>query len=98
MEIESDNELLLKSLVIGSVVSSNLTELRLINDFLKRDWKIRIRHILRSQNMVVDQMVKCVYYNPLNLTFFKDPLIFIQEILKCEVISLTRLFNFIVFA
>ncbi|KAK5818693.1 hypothetical protein PVK06_023637 [Gossypium arboreum] len=82
LKVEYDNAFLVETFVAGSANSNNLVELRLINGFLKQDWKIRIRHISRSQNMVVDRMAKCVYYNPLGLILFEDPSISIQDILE----------------
>ncbi|MFQ6654687.1 hypothetical protein Gotur_025572 [Gossypium turneri] len=54
LEIECDNALLVESVFTGSAASSNLAELCLINVYLKRNWKTRICHIPRSQNMAAN--------------------------------------------
>ncbi|MFQ6662121.1 hypothetical protein Gotur_030037, partial [Gossypium turneri] len=84
LEIKCENALLVESVLIGSAASSNLTELRLINVYLKRSWKTRIRYMPRSQNMAVDRMVKCTYDNQFGLKLFKDPPISVQEILQSD--------------
>ncbi|KAH1115691.1 hypothetical protein J1N35_009069 [Gossypium stocksii] len=82
LEIECDNALLVESVLTRNAANSNLVELRLINVYLKRNWKTRIHHILRSQNMVADQMAKCTYDNEFGLKLFEDPPILVQEILQ----------------
>ncbi|KAK5786226.1 hypothetical protein PVK06_040858 [Gossypium arboreum] len=73
LEIKCDNALLVESVLTGSAANCNLVELRLINVYLKRNWKTRIHHIRRSQNMAVDQMVKCTYDNQFGLKHYEDP-------------------------
>ncbi|MBA0690759.1 hypothetical protein Goari_008418, partial [Gossypium aridum] len=70
LEIKCENALLVESVLTGSAASSNLAELRLINVYLKRSWKIRIRYIPRSENMVVDRMAKYTYDNQFGLKLF----------------------------
>ncbi|KAH1030183.1 hypothetical protein J1N35_040087 [Gossypium stocksii] len=41
LEIECDNALLVESFLAGSATNSNLVELRLINGYLNRNWKLR---------------------------------------------------------
>ncbi|MFQ6641389.1 hypothetical protein Gotur_016493, partial [Gossypium turneri] len=45
LEIDCDNALLVESVLTGSAASSNLVELRVINVYLKKNWKTRICHI-----------------------------------------------------
>ncbi|MBA0597257.1 hypothetical protein Gorai_007069, partial [Gossypium raimondii] len=90
LEIECNNALLVESVLIGRAASSNVAELRLINCCLKRNWKTRISHILRSQNMVADQMAKFTYDNQIGLKLFEDPLISVQEILLSDDDILSR--------
>ncbi|MBA0876070.1 hypothetical protein Goshw_010839 [Gossypium schwendimanii] len=71
--MECDNALLVASVLTGSAVSNNLAKLCLINGYLRRNWKTRIRHIHRSQNMAADQMAKCTYDNQFGLKLFEDP-------------------------
>ncbi|MBA0760930.1 hypothetical protein Gotri_023642, partial [Gossypium trilobum] len=73
LEMECDNALLIEFVLTGNAVSSNLAELCLINGYLRKNWKTRIRHIYRSQNMAADQMAKCSYDNQFGLKLFEDP-------------------------
>lgn len=91
LEIECDNVLLVESFFAGNTANNDVVELRLINEYLNRDWKIRCRHIPRSQNMAIDRMAKCVYDNSLRLTLFEDPLISIKEILQLKTDFLNRI-------
>lgn len=45
----------------------------------KKSW-----HILKTQNLAVDQMVKCVLDNSLGLTIFDDPPNSVREILQLD--------------
>ncbi|MBA0735011.1 hypothetical protein Gogos_018896 [Gossypium gossypioides] len=93
--MECDNALLVESVLTGSAVSSNLVELYLINGYLRRNWKTRIRHIHRSQNMTVDQMTKCTYDNQFGLKFFEDSQFRFKRFYNPMVISSIELFDLI---
>ncbi|KAG8479054.1 hypothetical protein CXB51_029680 [Gossypium anomalum] len=87
LEIECDNALLVESVLKGSAASSNLVELHLINVYLKRNWKTRIRHISRSQNMAADQMATCTYDNQFGLKHYEDPQFWFKRFYNKMVIS-----------
>ncbi|MBA0678932.1 hypothetical protein Goari_020249, partial [Gossypium aridum] len=70
LEIECDNALLVESVLMGGAASSKLVKLHLINAYLKRNWKTRIRHIPRSQKMAADRMAKYTYDNQFGLKLF----------------------------
>ncbi|MFQ6671096.1 hypothetical protein Gotur_035744 [Gossypium turneri] len=46
-------------ILVGGASDSNMVELHLIHCLLNRNWKVLIRHILRSQNTVANHMAKC---------------------------------------
>ncbi|KAK5834348.1 hypothetical protein PVK06_018225 [Gossypium arboreum] len=57
-ELECNNALLVELILAGGIANSKLGELRLIHYLLKRDWKVRFRHVSRSQNKVAGHMAK----------------------------------------
>ncbi|MBA0701163.1 hypothetical protein Goari_022265 [Gossypium aridum] len=95
--MECDNALLVESILTSSAVSSNLAELCLINGYFRRNWKTRIRHIHRSQDMAADQMAKCTYGNQFGLKLFEDPQFRFKRFYNPMVISSIELFDLIVF-
>ncbi|MBA0591300.1 hypothetical protein Gorai_019978 [Gossypium raimondii] len=63
--------------------SSSLVELRLLHQLLRR-WKVRIRHILRIQNVVADHMAKCTAIENSSLQLFEDPSASMQGLLFAD--------------
>lgn len=71
--MECDNAFLVKTIFVGEAVSSRMMELQFIHLFLIRSWRVRFRHIPRSQNEVVDQMAKCTFNGGVGLISFEEP-------------------------
>ncbi|MBA0743215.1 hypothetical protein Gogos_005923 [Gossypium gossypioides] len=70
VEVECDNVLLVESLLIDGSINSRMVELRLIHGILNREWNVRIRHVPRSQNAIIDYMAKFVISGPPSLVVF----------------------------
>lgn len=83
----------METLLVGGADSNSLVELRLISYHFKRNWKIRIRHVLRSQNMVANQMTKLACSSESKLLLFMDPPSSIQELLQAYKNANTSIVN-----
>ncbi|KAH1130708.1 hypothetical protein J1N35_002086 [Gossypium stocksii] len=73
VEVECDNALLVESLLAGGSINSRMVELRLIHGILNCEWKVRIRHVPRSQNAVADHMARLAISGPPSLVIFERP-------------------------
>lgn len=73
VEMEGDNSLLIESILVGSVVDRKMMELRLVHGMLIRPWVVRIRHIPRTKNAIVDCLTKIVSHDLMWLTVLEDP-------------------------
>ncbi|KAK5820364.1 hypothetical protein PVK06_025411 [Gossypium arboreum] len=58
LEVESDNTLLIETIVEGVVEDGQLMELRRIHQIVCQGWKVCFRHLSRTHNVVVDHMAK----------------------------------------
>ncbi|MFQ6662687.1 hypothetical protein Gotur_030460 [Gossypium turneri] len=47
--------------------------MRLIHHLLSQTWKVLVRHILRSQNIIADYMAKCMATNSTKIHWFEEP-------------------------
>lgn len=56
--MECDNALLVDLLNSDGGISSNLVEVRLIHQILRRKWEVHLRYIPRMFNEVADAMAK----------------------------------------
>jgi ribonuclease HI len=45
----------------------------LCQEFLKRDWEVRVRHIYREANQVADFLAEKAFSLPIDYTFFVTP-------------------------
>ncbi|MBA0613627.1 hypothetical protein Godav_014022, partial [Gossypium davidsonii] len=81
LKLECDNTLLIEIILAGSAVNSRLTELRLIHYMLIRSWEVRVRHILRAQNTMVDLLVKIEYPELLKFYLLEEPPPSVRELL-----------------
>ncbi|KAK5834618.1 hypothetical protein PVK06_010294 [Gossypium arboreum] len=66
-DLECDNVMVIKSILVGEIVVNRMTKLQLVDQLLKRNWSVRVRHIPRDHNKVVDHMAKLACYNLNNL-------------------------------
>ncbi|MBA0770088.1 hypothetical protein Gotri_018762, partial [Gossypium trilobum] len=87
VELECDNALLVETLIGAGADSSKLVELRLIGCLLKRNWRIRSRHIHRTQNSDVDLMTKSTNDEVSKLLLFMEPPISLQGALHVDRIA-----------
>ncbi|MBA0604815.1 hypothetical protein Godav_017450 [Gossypium davidsonii] len=78
VEVESDNALLMESLLDGGSVNCRMAELRLIHGILNCEWNVRIRHVPRSQNAIVDHMARLAISGPPSLVVFEKPPTLVQ--------------------
>ncbi|MBA0673785.1 hypothetical protein Goari_015412 [Gossypium aridum] len=58
-----------------------MVKLRLIHNILNREWKVHIRCVPRSQNVVVDHIARLAVSGPPNLVVFEEPPISVQGLL-----------------
>ncbi|MBA0572159.1 hypothetical protein Golob_002518 [Gossypium lobatum] len=58
VEMESDNALLIDTIRNDFVENSNIVEVRLIHEWCNRDWQVKLRHVRRESNKVVDCLAK----------------------------------------
>ncbi|MBA0732453.1 hypothetical protein Gogos_016543 [Gossypium gossypioides] len=59
-------------------------ELPLIHGVLNYEWNVRIRHVPRSQNAVVDHMARLAISGPPSLVVFEKPPTLVQEFLLVD--------------
>ncbi|MBA0711538.1 hypothetical protein Golax_010706, partial [Gossypium laxum] len=81
LELECDDTLLIEIILADGAVNSRLTELRLIHYMLIQYWEVRVRHILRAQNTVIDLLVKIEYLELLKFYLLEEPPPSIRELL-----------------
>ncbi|MBA0757596.1 hypothetical protein Gotri_020683 [Gossypium trilobum] len=84
VEVKCDNALLVESLLDGGSVNSRMAELRLIHGILNCEWNVRIRHVPRSQNAIVDHMARLVISGPPSLVVFEKPPTLVQGLLLAD--------------
>lgn len=58
---------------LGVFISSNLVEVRLIHQSLRRNWEVYLRHTPRTFNVVADTMIKQKNLNDLRLHIYREP-------------------------
>ncbi|MBA0807688.1 hypothetical protein Gohar_023478, partial [Gossypium harknessii] len=58
VEVESDNAVLIDTIINGFAANSNTVEVRLIHEGCNRNWQVKLRHVLRESNKVVDCLTK----------------------------------------
>ncbi|KAK5803763.1 hypothetical protein PVK06_031412 [Gossypium arboreum] len=90
VEIECDNALLVESLLANGYANSKMVELLLIHSILNREWKVRIHHVPRSQNMVADHMTRLAISSLPSLVVFEEPSISVQGLLLADKRSFHR--------
>ncbi|MBA0790527.1 hypothetical protein Gohar_015169 [Gossypium harknessii] len=84
VEVECDNALLVESLLDGGSVNSRMAELLLIHGILNSEWNVRILHVPRSQNAVVDHMARLAISGPPSLVVFEKPPTLVQGLLLAD--------------
>ncbi|MBA0691236.1 hypothetical protein Goari_008875, partial [Gossypium aridum] len=58
VEVESDNAVLIDTIISGFAANSNTIEVRLIHEWCNRNWQVKLRHVLRESYKVVDCLTK----------------------------------------
>ncbi|MBA0604061.1 hypothetical protein Godav_016751, partial [Gossypium davidsonii] len=58
LEVESDNDLLIETIVKGGATDSQIMKLRRIHQMACRGWKVCFRHVPKTHNIVADHMAK----------------------------------------
>ncbi|MBA0745494.1 hypothetical protein Gogos_008068, partial [Gossypium gossypioides] len=58
VEVENENALLLDTIISGFAANSNTVEVRLIHEWCNRNWQVKLQHVLRESNKVVDCLTK----------------------------------------
>ncbi|MBA0817871.1 hypothetical protein Gohar_025634, partial [Gossypium harknessii] len=48
--------MVVKSILVGKIVVNRMTKLRLVDQLLKHNWNLRVQHIPRDHNKVVDHI------------------------------------------
>lgn len=81
VDVEYDNIFLVELIWTGGGDNSNLMKLRLLHQMLHRKWKVKVYHISRDQNDVVDYMTKYVVIKNSLLQLFEAPSILMKELL-----------------
>lgn len=81
-EVESDNALLVELLHLGGGINSNLVEVRLLHQTLRRDWETRVWHISRNANTIADAMAKHTSLGDSMLNLFQGPSVLIRRFLR----------------
>ncbi|MBA0791477.1 hypothetical protein Gohar_016055, partial [Gossypium harknessii] len=73
LEVESDNVLLIETIVEGVAEDNQLMELRRIHQMVCRGWKVCFRHLPRTHNAVVDHMAKVMASRFTEIQVFEFP-------------------------
>lgn len=82
IEVECDNFLLVELLNLGGGDSSSVVEVRLIHQLFFRDWNLRIRHVSRIVDGVVDVMDKVISVSDSRLHLFQSPSDTVNDLLQ----------------
>ncbi|KAK5833904.1 hypothetical protein PVK06_017770 [Gossypium arboreum] len=84
VEVECNNALLVELLLVSGSIDSRMVELHLIHSILNHEWKVRIRHVSRSQNVVADHMARLAVSSPPSIVVFEESPISVQGILLAD--------------
>ncbi|MBA0723492.1 hypothetical protein Golax_004068, partial [Gossypium laxum] len=73
LEVESDNALLIETIVEGGIADSQIMELRGIHQVVCRGWKVCFHHVPRNHNDVVDHTAKVMATTVTKIQVFEVP-------------------------
>ncbi|MBA0702253.1 hypothetical protein Goari_020334 [Gossypium aridum] len=73
LEVESDNALLIETIVEGGVADSQIMELRGIHQVVCRGWKVCFHHVPRNHNDIIDHMAKVMATRVTKIQVFEVP-------------------------
>ncbi|MBA0823155.1 hypothetical protein Goarm_019905, partial [Gossypium armourianum] len=90
LEIESDNALLIETIVEGGAVDSQMMELQGIHHVVCRWWKICFRHIPRTDNSVADYMANVTVTSFTEVQVFEVPPHSVRGLVQANYIRFTR--------
>ncbi|XP_016737875.1 uncharacterized protein [Gossypium hirsutum] len=60
VEVESDNTLFIDIIINGFVANNNTMEVWLVHEWCNREWQVKLQHVLKESNKVVDCLAKAV--------------------------------------
>lgn len=82
VDVNYDNALLIDTICNRFASISNVSEVRLIQEWCHKDWKLKFRHILRDSNKVANCLAMAVTRGLNHLTLFEDPPSYITCLLE----------------
>ncbi|KAH1037898.1 hypothetical protein J1N35_039641 [Gossypium stocksii] len=62
-DLKCDNVMVVKSILVGEIVVNRMTKLRMVDQLLKRNWSVQVRHIPKDHKKVIDHIAKLACYN-----------------------------------
>ncbi|MBA0638936.1 hypothetical protein Goklo_022001, partial [Gossypium klotzschianum] len=80
LEVESDNDLLIETIVKGGATDSQIMKLRRIHQMACRGWKVCFRHVPKTHNIVADHMAKVLATRFTEIQVFEVPPIFARDL------------------
>ncbi|MBA0785887.1 hypothetical protein Gotri_026007, partial [Gossypium trilobum] len=90
LEIESDNALLIETIVEGGAADSQMMELRGIHQMVCRWWKICFLHISRTHNSVANHMANVTVTRFTEAQVFEVPPHSVRDLVQANYIRFTR--------
>ncbi|MBA0671947.1 hypothetical protein Goklo_024974 [Gossypium klotzschianum] len=89
LEIESDNALLIETIVEGGAADSQMMELRGIHQMVCRWWKICFLHISRTHNSVANHMANVTVTRFIEAQVFEVPPHSVRDLVQANYIRFT---------
>ncbi|MBA0705725.1 hypothetical protein Golax_017898 [Gossypium laxum] len=90
LEIESDNALLIETIVEGGAADCQMMELRGIHQMVCHWWKICFRHIPRTHNSITDHMANVTVTSFIEVQVFDVPPHSVRDLVQANYIRFTR--------
>ncbi|MBA0547710.1 hypothetical protein Golob_018856 [Gossypium lobatum] len=90
LEVESDNDLLIETIVKGGATDSQIMELRGIHQMVCRGWKVCFRHVPKTHNIVADHMAKVLATRFTKIQVFEVPPISARDLVQADYFRFTR--------
>ncbi|KAK5785322.1 hypothetical protein PVK06_039894 [Gossypium arboreum] len=82
VEISCDNVMLMDTICNGFASISNITEVRLIHEWCKKDWKVKFRHVWRGSNKVANSLAKAATGKFNQIVMFLGPPKYVIRLLE----------------
>ncbi|KAH1039050.1 hypothetical protein J1N35_040793, partial [Gossypium stocksii] len=87
VDVERDNALLIDTIRNNFVANSIIVEVRLIHEWCNKDWQVKLRHVRRESNKVVDCFAKTAGGGINQLFELVDPPSHVRRLLEEDIDS-----------